>query len=492
MTYGDNSDTLAAAIVPILGREVEKPVLDCDGEVLSRGHFLERVRDRASQLRGAEFGREARIIVVSGRGSAFWIDMVAVWMIGGVAIPCDPRAPFRWSRALVDKARPQAVLGGEKARENVFDGLRAINAPPPRGDGGPTGITEVPSDATAALLFTSGSTGEPKGVVLSHRSLFGNCRAILAELPFVPEDRLLVAVPFHFTSAICHFLAAVLTGACLVTSERNLLPGDLKKVIQETGATCFGGSPLQLRWIGELAAQEAIPLRWVMSSGDHLQKRDIEALRQHVPDAGIFTVYGLTEVGARFCVLPASLVDQFTGSVGRPISGMSVSVLDDSGLPAAIGEIGHVFASGDYLFDCYFGEEEATAKVLGPKGFATGDMGYLSSDGLLYLAGRSDEVFKVAGVKCSTLEVSDALAQLGLFDDIIVLPVDDPFVDQVPKAYYVLKKGKIFNKGEVLRHLRTVLANSKIPREFQAVPSIPRTGSGKVNRKEFKAMVASL
>lgn len=492
MKNSDAADTLGSGIIDVLLREPAMTFLDCEGEVFSRGEFFESVARRAVQLRALGLGRDARIIVVSRRGGAFWVDLVAIWTLGGVVVPCDPTASSSWILALGQKARAQAVIGGEGIGGGVFDGLRQIDDSPRDTEINSFSITDIPSESTAALLFTSGSTGEPKGVQLSHRSLLGNSRAILKELPFSLEDRLFVSIPFHFTSAICHFLAAALTGATLITSERKLLPGDLKTALQESAATCFGGSPLQLRWIGEIAMQDTISLRWLMSSGDHLRGRDISLLRRHMPHTDIFTVYGLTEVGGRFCVLPANLTDQFAGSVGRPINGMAVSVLDDHGQPVNHGEIGHIFASGDYLFDRYFEDDVSTAQVLGPKGLATGDMGFLNEEGILYLAGRADEVFKVAGEKCSALEISDALARLGIFDDVVVLPIDDPFVEQIPKAYYVLKEGKTFDKGLALRHLRSVLTSAKIPREFEAVPSIPRTGSGKVNRPEFMAMTATI
>lgn len=459
-----------------------------DGAEIGREAFLATIRGRQNQLEALAAGTP--VIVPSRRGAAMWSDLAALWGLGLVPVPVDPQVPVQHKQAIAAKAQPKAILGAE-ADAAAFGGIACFREPAPaapemivRGGG---------ASQLGAILFTSGSTGQPKGVLLSQGAVLGNSLAIQTILPLEPSDRLAIAVPYHFTSAICHYLAAATRGACLVGTERSLLPSDLHRMLLERGATAFGGAPIQLRWIAECATEETKRrLRWIMSSGDHLGTDVIEILRCRLPGTQIVTVYGLTEVGGRFCALPPDLVDAHAGSVGRPIPGMQVEVLADDGGAAPPGEIGQIHAFGDYVFDGYVADPAITAETRTARGgFLTGDIGYLDEQGLLYVVGRTDDVFKCSGQKVSTIPIYDATMQTGLFADVAVVPTDDPIAGKVPWVYYVLKGGAEFRKGEVLRRLRSILPLNHMPQRFVPVPLIPRTGTGKLQRARLREIIAS-
>lgn len=478
----DTHCNIAKVIIDSWEGETVNDEMFFDGEAdFSRMDFFAAVRQRRAAL--VNVGPGESVIVCSGRGVDFFIDMMAVWSLGAVVVPLAADADEKHIQHISQTSGARLVLDGEDTIWVAEDDQQA-----------PLEFAETKSSDLAALFFTSGSTGKPKGVMLSHGVLLGNTLGILRVLK-MRGDRLLINIPFHFTSAICHFLASALSGSTLVGIEKSLFPANLITMLSECGCTCFGGAPVQLRWISEYAearvrAEEACPfdLRFVMSSGDHLPAAVVERFMEFTPQTNVFTVYGLTELGGRYCILDARQTQDKIGSVGKPIHGLSVHVSDESGHKVDPGVAGNVIASGELLCDGYIGDKERTDKLLRPDGLYTGDIGYLDEDGFLFLTGRSDDVFKVSGKKVSGLVIAEALLGTGMVEDTAVQAVDIQPFGVVPVAVYVPKDGVEFDRSDVLAALRKCLPPDHIPHQFVEVQAIPRTGSGKVIRPELKKM----
>lgn len=483
----DCPGTLGGAIAIAISNDANKPFLLDESQTLSRSEFLQAVGLRQKQLEGHSISASKRVLVSSGRGVQYWVDLAAIWGLGAIVVPADHQIPSAEMAAMISIIRPAAAIGLDLEIVGQFDGLMIED--PPALDSQPKSVIMVdqakPEDV-GMIIFTSGSTGEPKGVVLTHRSLLGNAAAFIRDLDPRSSDRLFISIPYHFMSAICHFVAMALIGAEFYSTEKRPLFADLHDAIRRSGANCFGGGPIHLKWISDCAAGEKLALRWIMASGDHLSKDIIKSLFDHMPNVRVVTVYGLTELGARFCILNSNNADVHTGSVGRPIDGLHVKIIDENFQALPLGETGEIFASGAYLFNGYFENEEATAKAFFEDGMLTGDLGYIDTEGLLHVVGRRDDVFKRHGKKVSAVAVADALMKLSLFVDVAVIGLEDSIHGTVPSVFYVLAEGSIFDRTYVLRYLRNNLPRSHIPRSFTQLSSIPRTGSGKVKRTELR------
>lgn len=475
---------VAAHIVARLSDAGDKPFLTDDRSSLTRRQFLAAVNGRAVQL--AAFRPQSAVLIVAGRGIGYWIDMVAVWGAGLVGVPIGIGVDDDVARVMAGITKPCAILCNTDENRPALDMAPRLNRPAPR-EGMPP-VKDMTGTDLASIIFTSGSTGMPKGVALPHRSLLGNARASLAAIGATAEDRLFFAIPFNFISAVSHFCVMALAGAEMSATEDRLAMGNLGQALNASGATCFGGSPLQLRWIAECAPSTGVDLRWAMSSGDHLSVKTIELFRRNLPRTALLTVYGLTELGGRFCLLPADSVGAHAGSVGKPIRGASVVVLDEDGRALPAGEIGEIYAGGEYLLREYFGNPNATARALTAHGFRTGDLGYLDAGGFLYVCGRADDVFKCHGAKVSAVPIIDAVMETGLFEDAAIIGWDDPNLGTVPRLLYVPKPGATIDHAALARGLRGKLPATHIPRAFTVVSAIPRTGSGKIKRLDLRRL----
>lgn len=471
-----SESTLPDVLRQTLSAVGDRCFISVDAGICTGTEFQHAVDARARDLLSAGIKAGDRVMVASRRGLAFWRDLAAVWSARASVVPYDGLEPQSRER-LFQVSRSSLILDREilSARASSADTI-----------GSSAALTA--SDAQiAAILFTSGSTGVPKGVVLTHKALLLNAGAFATRVPLNSQDKLAIAIPFHFTSAICHFIACLISGAQLVGTERRLLPADLIAYLHETRATCFGGAPMQLKWITQGAPGHCLSLRWVMSSGDHLPPAIMSWFAEEAPSCRVYAVYGLTEVGARFCVLSSGEAVQHPGSVGTPIPGLTFTIRDEANRLCAPGEVGEVHVRGSSLMCGYF-DDGAQGKTLAEHGFPSGDLGHVDNDGYLYLVGRRDDVFKVSGQKVSALRIQEATLETGLCEDAAVIPIDDAILGTVPVLYYVPLCGATFTVAELLSRLRDVLPQAHLPRRMHAVCVIPRTGSGKVQRAALRAL----
>ncbi|PIQ42574.1 MAG: hypothetical protein COV52_00405 [Gammaproteobacteria bacterium CG11_big_fil_rev_8_21_14_0_20_46_22] len=443
---------------------------------------------RQHQLLQQGFKQGMRVFIATGRGVLYWIDCLAVWGLGGVVMPLDVASDQARVEYLFCLVAPDFILC-EKLRYTTQ--AKQLTFPDSHDDDFSLVRISVDDFAIAAILFTSGSTGLPKAVKLSDRALLGNAKAVMPHLNYGKSDSLFFAIGFQFVSAFSHFLVTTLKSSAIFCTEKLLFKSELVDALIKQGSTCFGGSPIQLRWLAEDSRLEQLKhLKWLMASGDHLPAVVIKALKKTLPNLKIHTVYGLTELGGRFCFLSPNELPEQAGFVGKPIMGLKLTIRDEAGKPVKLGEIGEVYAEGEYLLDEYIGIPES--REFKKTGFNTGDSGFINAKGNLCLSGRSDNVFKCMGKKVSTLPITEALIKTGYFSDVIVVAIDDKNVGgRVPVAFYALKSDVVFKKGVFIRELRKELPSDYLPYAYIALPTLPRTGSGKPLYQKLKAFYDS-
>ena len=464
---------------------------------LTRGELLDQVDARARQLADVGVTPGDFVVVLCGRGARFWIDLLALWIIGGTPICLEPDVADDHG-ANVLEITPVRLLCHDGV--DVPPSLTDLTALPAASESVAAPVTTlrtlpwVEADyqpELAGLIFTSGTTGLPKGVPLSHEQLVMNALGTRDRLRLRTDDRLMIATPFRFISSISHFIVTLMCGAAFLGNESKLMIKDLIDELAAAEVTAFGGSPFHIQFIA-MAGDDRLPtLRWVMSSGDHLPVQTIDTLQTAFPEVELHVVYGMAEMGGRICSLPPASLDAKKGAVGLPISGIEVDIYNEEGELAEPGEIGELHVDGPFRFNGYLARSDANAEVLSAKGFRTGDKGYRDEDGYIFLAGRSDAVFKRSGLKVSAQVITDALKGLESVHDAFVRSAPDRMEGAVPVAYVVTADGSA-DRTELTRLLRSSLTANHIPAKYVAVPVIPRTGSGKVDRRALDAMIEEL
>ena len=475
----------------------ERTLLTTQGRSYGYGSFARRAAALTGELAAAGLGHGDRVALLLDAYDDFFLAMFAAWMAGGVVVPLNttlPAADLEW---LVAKSRPRVVLVGPDCRHGDFAATAGAE-PPRRLEVSATGLCEAPletldpraavtPDQLAMIMFTSGTTGRPKGVCQRLRAISTNARLVAERLALTADDRIFINTPPYFTSGICHFLTLMAHGGGTAGRTGFFFGGGLLDEIAEAGCSGFGGAPAHLVRVVEPLddAQPAGALRFWVSSGDHLPLDVIDRARRVLPGVRLFNMYGLTEVSGRLCVLPPDEIDRRRGSVGRPIGDMTVTVREPGGAAVPDGQVGELYVSGPLVMQGYLDEPDLNAASLGAHGFRTGDYGHRDADGYVWVAGRHDDIIKRGGEKVSLVHIQEALRALGLFTDVAVIAADDELLGRVPVAFVVPGDPGGFERAAVMRSLRRTLPPTSLPSRVVALGEIPRTGSGKPIRPQL-------
>ncbi|MEW5725018.1 MAG: class I adenylate-forming enzyme family protein [Thermodesulfobacteriota bacterium] len=469
----------------------DEPALVQEGRSWTWAELYGEVLETAAGLAKRGVGPGARMALIASDYSEFFRLLFAVWAAGGTAAPVNTSLPASHRRVILDRLRPHLCIygAGESSLDEGGRPALRLAEEDPRERGAATFHRPDPA-ADAIIMFTSGTTGVPKGVRNSHGAVAANASLTAARLGIRPDDRLMINTPAYYTSAIIHLLTMFSRGAGLAASPGFHFGENLLELMVRFDCSGFGGAPVHLSRLAAAAGEAPAPprLRFLMSSGDHLPVQVIDRVRKRFPEISLHCVYGLTEVAGRLCLLPPERLEEKKGSVGRPLKGMTVRVLDEDTLePRGPGEVGEVYVKGPLLTGGYFEDEASSRDLHTPVGFRTGDYGYLDQDGFLYLRGRRDDIFKSGGEKVSALMIQEVLATHTDFADLAVVPIEDEVLGRVPGVYYVPGNNGGLDKRSLMRRLKTLLPANHVPSRFIPVDRIPRTGSGKVIRRELPA-----
>ena len=363
----------------------------------------------------------------------------------------------------------------------------------------PTGaiaFAERDTDALAAILYTSGSTGAPKGVMLSHANLWLGAISVAHYLQIESEDVVLGVLPFSFDYGQNQLFSAWAAGARVVPLD-YLTARDVVKAVARHGATTIAGVPplwlqlLEADWPEEVAGA----VRRLTNSGGALTPAMVRALRARFPNADLYPMYGLTEA-FRSTYLDPALVDAHPDSIGRAIPFAEVMVVRPDGTRAAPGEPGELVHAGPLVAQGYWADPERTAERFRPAPeFATsggmavwsGDTVVEGADGLLRFVGRDDEMIKSAGNRISPTEIETAVLAGGETGEAAAFGVAD---ERLGQAIVVVARGDGAAEAALRERLKRELPGFMQPARYEWRAELPRNPNGKLDRAAIKAGLA--
>ncbi|MBN2037579.1 MAG: acyl--CoA ligase [Chitinispirillaceae bacterium] len=471
---------------------------------------------RALCSHGVEKGN--RVALLFENGLEYITSYYGILKAGAVAVPLSSELKEEQCAALIDRIDARAFLFGSKWEAMARNALVRIHGPCVAVVPGPktahafwpSGLHDlhewqtagvfkavnrtIDENDIASIIFTSGSTGTSKGVVLSHRNIVANTLSIIEYLQLTDRDVQMVVLPFFYVMGKSLLNTHIAVGGTVVINNRFAFAAAVLNQMVEEKVTGFSGVPSTYAYLlnrSPLAKyrDKLTTLRYCSQAGGHMPTAVKQELRQALPDhTRIVIMYGATEASARLTWLDPAWFEKKIGSIGKPIPGVKVRVIDEQGNDAAPNQVGELVASGSNIMQGYWKDPDATARVLDKNGYHTGDLGYYDEDGFLFISGRKDSILKVGGHKINPQEIEEAIMADGYAIEVAVVGMDDPILGKKLVAIIVPRDGTCDEKM-VLSACSSRLPRYKVPSLVLPVSSLPKTANGKTDRERCSLLV---
>jgi long-chain acyl-CoA synthetase len=378
----------------------------------------------------------------------------------------------------------------------LFDGIHVVTAVEDLRASAELGnrpAFSVEPDDLAALMFTSGSTGTPRGVMVSHRNITANTESIIEYLGLTARDRIMDVLPFHYCFGASLLHTHLRVGGTIVIDSRFLYPEAVLQRMKQTECTGFAGVPshFQILLRNSTLAKTSFPhLRYVQQAGGRLAPGFIRELRDALPNTEVFIMYGQTEATARLSYLPPEYLDRKPGSVGMGIPEVRLSVLNESGAPVQPGETGEIVAEGANVAAGYWRAPQESALVFRNGKLYTGDRATVDEDGFIFIVDRAKDMIKCGGERVSCRKLEESLVAFDGIQEAAVIGAPDDVLGEAVEAFVVPRERVcgldcewprcqalqaqlgLFCKQHLAAHL--------VPRKIVLIPELPKNSSGKV------------
>jgi acyl-CoA synthetase (AMP-forming)/AMP-acid ligase II len=344
----------------------------------------------------------------------------------------------------------------------------------------------------AMLLFTSGSTGAPKGVMLSHRNLLANANSILHVLPIDADDRALVVLPFCHAFGNSIVQTHILSGATLLLRGALTFPSSIVDAMRDLRATSFSAVPevygMLLKY-GRLGERPLPELRYMAVAGGPLRHDLSMAIARLISPASFHVMYGQSEATSRLASLAPGDLDEHGGSIGKPIPGVELAVMDEANRELPANAVGMLCARGDNVMSGYWGDPAGTADVLGPDGWLrTGDLARRDEAGYFYIQGRANLLVKVQGYRVHPAEIESVVEASFPQVRAVALPVSHDGGTRFVLFLAPLNDNPI-DVAVIRETCQKALPSYKQPTDFEVLAKLPLTPAYKVDRAALGLLV---
>lgn len=394
------------------------------------------------------------------------ISLLACILFGVTAVPVPIRYGKIYCEKILSRLSPSAAL------TDISGTIKKI--------GFPDSKYKTPDKKPAFIMFTSGTTGSPKGIMLSEKNIAENVKNISSYFKLSNEDKILIARPlFHCAVFSGEFLVSLIKGLDIYFYSGNLNPKACTDIIENKNITVFCGTPTVLCLTGKLITRKKkVSLKKISVSGEYMNRETALFIKNAFSDAEIYSAYGLTEAGPRVsCLLPRDL-ESHPDSAGKPIKNVSVKILDKNGRKAKKNTDGEISVKSGGVMLGYFNDPEKTAETLKKGRLMTGDAGYFDKNGFLYIKGRKDGMINRAGMNVYPREIEDAIKSDPRVREVIAYGIKTAGEERIALKI----SGDFSSAKEVKKLCAEKLPSFEIPSVITLTDEIEKNGFGKIVR----------
>jgi acyl-CoA synthetase (AMP-forming)/AMP-acid ligase II len=354
-----------------------------------------------------------------------------------------------------------------------------------------------PREDLAAIMFTSGSTGTAKGVMVTHRNIECNSADIIHYMGLSSSDRVMVVLPFHYCFGASLLHTHLLAGGSVVLNNLFMYPETVLDDMEQRACTGLAGVPstYQILLRRSTFRRRQLPaLRWFQQAGGKLPDTFISEILDTFKTARFFLMYGQTEATARLSYLPPERLTDKLGSIGKGLLSTRLEVLQENGSPVAWGsdQIGEITASGDNITRGYWKDKAETSKFFRNGKLYTGDLARVDEEGFIYVQDRARDFIKTGGKRVGAKELEDVISELQDVVETAVIGIPHSTLGEAIKVYLVVRSDAKLSKEDVRRHIAGRLEVHKVPEAIEFTDSLPKNSAGKVLKPKLRELSENL
>jgi long-chain acyl-CoA synthetase len=472
-----------------------------DNQSITYGTLHQNVQQFAAYLSNQGIGLDDVVALSCPNSTEFIYAYLAAVQLGAIIVPLNLMLTLEELFYIISDCKPKLIIIHEKIAERLGDKMALIpvkqqlilNQDLKQRVSSATvnqdelGLPDLDLNRTCSILYTSGTTGKPKGAMITHLNLISNISTCSKTIDMTKADRIITVLPmFHSLGWSVCVLMPLYTGATLII-HRSFQPKEIIQSIIINELTIFVGVPSMFAVLAQAlkGGEVRFPkLRLALSGGSPLPSEFIKTFKEllQIP---IMEGYGLSETSPVVSFNPM-IGEKKPGSVGIPIEGVTVAIMDelDQELPAS--EIGEIAVQGPNVMRGYLNLPESSAEVLRNGYFHTGDLGYKDEEGYIYIVDRIKDMIMVSGEKVYSKEVEDVLYTHPAILEAAVIGVPNKTKGEDVKAIIALKENCSLQQSELSEFLRERLASYKRPKLIEFVETLPKNATGKILKKELR------
>ena len=506
MTVQDNClyNTLVYCISQYAETQPDKPALIFKKEQITYAQLSSRITAMADAILKCGIRRGDRILYTALSKPETVVTYLGIQYAGGISVALDKNATPETILSICEDTGGALLLTDRQMKgyetacpirslkeiyDNVCAGSHSFAEMPPY---------EFPQgEDTAEMIFTTGTTGKPKGVMLSYRAVWHISENTVNGLGILPEDRVLVPLPLNHSLALRQMRAAFIQGCTVVLQNGFTFARELENNITGLGCTGMVTVPASFELVKtqmkEKFSEVVGKLRYIEVGAGSLsirQRKDFCAL---LPDTRLNNTWGSSETGGALFTRVNEIAsdERKVGTIGHPLDGIQIRALDPEGLAMEHTDHDHpgrLALKGDMVMSGYWNRPEATSDALRDGWLVTNDLVYTDEDGFVYMLGRADDIINVGGEKVSPVEIENIASEYVYMKECACIGVEDPneVLGQVPVLFTVTMPG--YDQNDLKAYLATRMERYKIPQEYVAVSELPRNRMKKLDRREMRRL----
>lgn len=473
-----------------------------NGKKLSYQDFYERVERFAAYLQEQDYKKDDVIALYTLNSDLFLIAYLGVQLAGFIVMPINTKLAAPEVEFIINHSEAKGLIYDERIEETFKDisyefqhvvSLQEMTAIVEQ-DHGVRKAVQWESHDTAVVMYTSGTTGKPKGVMLTHENIAATAQIWSASMQMSKSDKMFICTPLFHCAGLHVFAMPMFYQGGTVIIEEAFSPAKTLAQIAATEATIFFGVPAMYTIIlntPQFKEHSLQHLRLLCYGAAPMPYELVKQVKEAFPNVKVQNLYGQTENSPAATSLLDSDALTKIGSVGKPLAQTEVCVVDSEGKPVPAGEVGEICVKGPQVMKGYLHNPEETARTIKEGWLYSGDLGRFDTEGYLYIVDRKKDLIIRGGENIYPIEVEEVLYQIPEVLEAAVVGLPHEVYGEVPKAYVVLKEGQSTDEATILAYCHTQLAKYKVPYEIEFITELPRNASGKVLKHTLRPQVSN-